>query len=115
VSETLIKVRQSKTRLMFGILLCSLVCLFFTSAKLATYRHSTGAKQIASMKLSQKIAAPDLQAAPQILVSSPVWLAFLAMTVAAFAVIVVIFEEKKPAPGNSWFSPYLAVRPPPTR
>jgi hypothetical protein len=97
---------------MFGILLCSLVVLFSTSAKLATYQHASAAKQIASMKLMSKSVAPDVQAAPQ--VSSLIWLVVFAIFVYALATTFLSFRNETEPFANSWFSAWLAVRPPPT-
>jgi putative exporter of polyketide antibiotics len=113
VSAMQITMRRSQLRVSFGILLCSLVFLFLTSAKLAGYRQDSASRQVASMKLSQKSAAHDIQAIPNISASSLVWLAFIAMSAVTFATILVVAKEERSATVNSWFSPYLAVRPPP--
>jgi hypothetical protein len=96
-----------------GVLLCYLVLLFSTSAKLATYHHAPVDKQIAAMKLLQKSAVPATSVAPHVPIASLVWLAFFALPVAALAKTFATAARDKTPPLDGWFSPLLAVRPPP--
>jgi hypothetical protein len=97
-----------------GVLLCSLVFLFSTSAKLATYHYAPADKQIAATKLLQKSVAPATRVAPQVAIASLVWFVLLTLSVPALAATFATAKDDKTAPVNSWFSPDLAVRPPPT-
>jgi hypothetical protein len=100
--------------MLFGILLCSLVLLFSTSAKLAAYRHAPAATQIKSMKLPLKSLASLEEAAVHVTVTLPgaLLLASILLEV-SFVTLVVRRDETLPAL-DRWFSPALAVRPPPS-
>jgi hypothetical protein len=113
VSEPLTMSPRDRLQLWSGVLLCALVFLFSTSAKLATYHHDPADKQIAATKLVQKSVAPAPTVAPQVFLASLVWLAFLTLSVAAPRKIFIPAMSETAQPVNCWFSPYLAVRPPP--
>src|ERR1022692_2222967 len=85
VSDQQIISRQDRLRLWSGVLLCSLVFLFSTSAKLATYHQAPADRQIAATKLLQKSVAPATRVTPQVPTASLVWLAFLVMPAPALA------------------------------
>jgi hypothetical protein len=105
--------RPDRLRLLSGVLLCFLLFLFSTSAKLATYHHGPAEKQIAATKLLQKSVAPAPSVAPQVPIASPVWLAFLGLHVPVLATTSATPRPDRAQPVDSWFSPFLAVRPPP--
>lgn len=105
--------RRDRLRLLSGVLLCSLVFLFSAAAKLATYRHAPAAKQIAATKLLQKSVAPATAVTPQVPIASLVWVAFLVLPVAPLTTTFATAWPDQTPPVDSWFSPFLAVRPPP--
>jgi hypothetical protein len=107
-------VKRNRLRLLFGILLCSLVFLFSISAKLAAYRHAPAANQIKSMKMSAKVVSSVVEATAQmpVLLTSALLLALIVVGVSC--VSVVIRRDESLPTTDRWASPALAVRPPPS-
>ena len=114
MSEPSIMSRRDRLKSWSGVLLCSLVLLFSTSAKLATYHHAPADKQIAATKLLQKSVAPATQVAPQVPIASLVCFALLVVSAPSVATTLATVKGDETQPVDSWLSPLLAVRPPPT-
>lgn len=101
----------------FGGLLCYLLLVYAVGAKLALYHpRQPGAKSVAATKAWQNNAIPsvDVDIAPVHVTPSALHLIALALSLIFTAVWCVAMEEPVKA-RPSWFSPYLSVRPPPTR
>jgi hypothetical protein len=113
VSELQTMARGSRSRMLFGFMLCALVFLFSTSAKLAAYQHAPQARQIKSMKLVQKSVAPVVDAIPQAAIASLLCLLFACVSAAAVTKAVAARESNASVFADAWFSPALSVRPPP--
>jgi hypothetical protein len=103
-------------RLILGGVLCSLVLFFSVAAKIAMPQPGKAFKPIASLKMQRKIPGPTLQAAPSIAVLAAFYFLFtFAESFAAPTAVRFSSAIELQAPAfQSWFSPYLSVRPPPS-
>ena len=92
-----------------------LVIFFAIAAKASMPQSGTPQKQIASMKLEQRHAEQGLLSAPQILAATALLIFgyFAFFSNLPLVKVGLVIEPSAPAL-QSWFSPYLAVRPPPT-
>ena len=103
-----------KLRHIFGLLLCALLCLFAIGAKTAVYRqHQEQVKNLTSAKVWQDSQLPSTASMPA--VQAPVLLAVvLSMLLVTFTVTREARSEQPALAARNWFSPALAVRPPPS-
>lgn len=104
---------ERRQNYVFAGLLCVLVVLFAIGAKVALYQPGQADKPIAATKLWE--STPDLlvQATPPLPATSLLVFATFALSFAIARVSFLSAEQVAP-PLQSWFSPYLSIRPPPS-
>lgn len=105
---------RSRLRPIFVLVLCSLLCFFAVEAKAALYQpHQSQVKTLTSTKIWQSDTTPTPHVSPEIQVPLFV-VAALLLIIAPPTNSQESCREQAAVAVASWFSPDLAVRPPPT-
>ncbi len=102
-------------RTLFGITLCTLLFFFAVAAKLSLYHPEQAKAPLSATKIWQVSQEPTGEVSSQLTTALP--FAFLAAAVISLAPVFVMLlaaVEQTPEPHQGWFSPSLAVRPPPS-
>jgi len=110
------KTPSSRTmRQLFGCVLCMLVIFFSVSVKVAMSQPGRAQKPFASVKLRQTNPDLGLSSNPQVLVTAVLLVFGCIALVCSLALgqLRLVIELSAPTL-QCWFSPYLAVRPPPS-
>lgn len=110
------KTPSSRTmRQLFGCVLCMLVIFFSVSVKVAMSQPGRAQKPFASVKLRQRNPDLGLSSNPQVLVTAVLLVFGCIALVCSLALgqLRLVIELSAPTL-QCWFSPYLAVRPPPS-
>lgn len=101
-------------RTLFGITLCSLLFFFAVAAKLSLYHPEQAKGPLSATKIWQVSQEPTVKGIAQLETAEPfTWLALAAISFAPVFVVLLSTVEQTPEPIRYWFSPSLAVRPPP--
>lgn len=104
---------RRQVRSFFGLLLCLLLCGFAIGSKAALYHpQNNQLKSFASTKVWQEDSAPAVVATVSVEAAAFLFVALLAVAMAPEGRVAA--ELVLPLRGrHGWFTPLLAVRPPP--
>src|SRR5665213_1242919 len=106
---------MKKLRHTFGLVLCVLLCLFAIGAKTAVYRHhQEQVTNLTSARVWQDGEVSSIASMPAIQAPVLVTMATLSLLMVTFTVIPEARSEQSALDARNWFSPALAVRPPPS-